>query len=77
MKFIMQCLSAVLVLSAIDPALAQRAIRTNRSGSWSDFHRHCCHLVAGVVAPKLGDGLGQSVVVDNSPGRAAKSAPSS
>jgi len=40
MKFIMQCLSAVLVPQRESTRRWRSvAIRTNRSGSWSDFHR--------------------------------------
>jgi len=69
MKFVIRCLTAVFALGAINPVLAQRAYPEKPVKLVVGFPPgSAADVGARIVAPKLGDGLGQSVVVDNRPG---------
>ena len=69
MKLIIRCLAATLALGAINPALAQRAYPEKPVKLVVGFPPgSAVDVVARIVAPKLGDGLGQPVLVDNRPG---------
>jgi tripartite-type tricarboxylate transporter receptor subunit TctC len=69
MRFVIRCLTAVLAFGAINPALAQRTYPDKPIKLVVGFPPGtAADIVARIVAPKLGDGLGQPVVVDNKPG---------
>jgi tripartite-type tricarboxylate transporter receptor subunit TctC len=69
MKSVIRCLSAVLALAAISPVLAQRGYPDKPIKLVVGFPPGtAADIIARIVAPKLGDGLGQPVVVDNKPG---------
>ena len=66
MKFV---LSAVLAFAAINPVLAQRGYPDKPIKLVVGFPPGtAADIIARIVAPKLGDGLGQPIVVDNKPG---------
>ncbi|MBI4292607.1 MAG: tripartite tricarboxylate transporter substrate binding protein [Betaproteobacteria bacterium] len=69
MKPIIRCFVALLALGAIAPALAQRAYPEKPIKLVVGFPPgSAADVIARIVAPKLGDGLGQPVLVENKPG---------
>jgi tripartite-type tricarboxylate transporter receptor subunit TctC len=69
MRLIIRCLAAALALGTINPLLAQPAYPNKPIKLIVEFPPgSVADIVARIVAPKLGDGLGQPVVVENKPG---------
>jgi tripartite-type tricarboxylate transporter receptor subunit TctC len=69
MKFVIRCLSAVLAFGTVNPVLAQRGYPDKTIKLVVGFPPGtAADIIARIIAPKLGDGLGQPVVVDNKPG---------
>jgi len=69
MKFVIRCLTAVLAFGAISPALAQRGYPDKPIKLVVGFPPGtAADIVARIVGPKLSEGLGQPIVVDNKPG---------
>jgi len=69
MKRVAPFLAAVFMLGAINPLLAQPAYPNKPIKLIVEFPPgSVADIVARIVGPKLGDGLGQPVVVENKPG---------
>ena len=72
MKPVIAFLATFLALGAITPALAQRAYPERPVRFVVGFPPgSAADVIARIVAPKLGDGLGQPVIVENRPGAAS------
>lgn len=66
---VIRCLAAVLAFGAINPVLAQRGYPDKPIKLVVGFPPGtAADIVARIVAPKLSEGLGQPIVVDNKPG---------
>jgi tripartite-type tricarboxylate transporter receptor subunit TctC len=69
MRLVIRCLVAALALGAANPAWPQRSYPDRPVKIVVGFPPgSAADVIARVVAPKLGEGLGQPAVVDNRPG---------